>query len=281
MSGPLVSTAWLADRLAREDVVILDATWFMPPSPRRASDEHARGHIPGAAFFDIDEVVDRKSGLPHMLASPADFARAARRLGVNAGSSVIVYDALGLFSAPRAWWSFRVMGHDRSFVVAGGLPKWVAEGRATETGRCVPAPGNFEADFRPELVRDLAAVKVALATGREQIVDARPAARFHGEAPEPRPGLRSGHMPGALNVPFSELVGDLGELRPLDALRDAFEAGGVDLSRPITASCGSGVSAALLALALFQLGRPDAAVYDGSWAEWGASADTSVIVGDR
>ncbi len=276
---PLVSTDWLAARLGDPGVALLDATWFMPAAGRRAEAEYAERHIPGAVFFDIDKVSCRDTALPHMLADPADFAVAARRLGVNPESLVVVYDALGLFSAPRVWWNFRAMGHARTVVLDGGLAKWLVEGRPVESGWREPTHGHFKAHARPDLVRDLEAVRAALAAGSEQILDARPADRFSGQAPEPRPGLRSGHMPGARNLPWSSLVQADGTLLPADKLRAAFEAAGVDPAAPVVTNCGSGISASLLALALARLGRDDVAVYDGSWSEWGGRADTAVVSG--
>ncbi len=276
---PLVTTDWLAAHLEGADIVVLDATWFMPGTGRDSAAEYAARHIAGAVFFDIDKIADRASPLPHMLADPADFAVAARRLGVNPDSTVVVYDALGLFSAPRVWWNFRVMGHARTVVLDGGLAKWLAEGRPVESGWRGPAHGAFKARTDPSLVRDLEAVRAALTAGSEQILDARPADRFFGEAPEPRLGLRSGHMPGALNLPWSALVQADATLLPAEALRAAFAGAGVDLASPIVTNCGSGISASLLALALARLGRDDVAVYDGSWSEWGARADTQVVTG--
>lgn len=276
---PLVSTDWLAAHLEDADIAVLDATWFMPGTARDAAAEYAARHIPGAVFFDIDKVSDHASTLPHMLAAPADFAVAARRLGVNPRSTVVVYDAPGLVSAPRVWWNFRAMGHDGVFVLDGGLAKWLAEGRPVESGWREPVHGAFKARAEPALVRCLGEVRAALSTHREQILDARPAERFTGDAPEPRSGLRPGHMPGALNLPWSGLARADGTLLPAEDLRSAFEAAGVDLEAPITTSCGSGITAALLALALARLGRWDVAVYDGSWSEWGARADTPVVTG--
>ena len=279
MTGPLVSTAWLAERLGEPNLVVLDASWHMPAEQRDARSEYADRHIPGAVFFDIDAIADHAVDLPHMLPSPQAFATAVRRLGVSAASTIVAYDSVGVFSAPRAWWSLRAMGHDAVAVLDGGLPKWLAEGRPIETGWREAAHGDFKAHARPALVRDLAAVRTLVADRAEQVVDARAAARFRGETPEPRAGLRSGHMPGALNVPWSGLVEPGGTLAAPPKLKAAFEAAGADLSRPFVATCGSGLSACVLALALARLGRDDAAVYDGSWTEWGGQADTPVATG--
>jgi len=276
MRDPVVSTRWLAERLDNPDIAILDATWFMPGTPRDAKSEFLAGHIPGAAFFAIDEVCDQTSDLPHMLASAGQFTQAMRALGVNSRSTVIVYDAQGLFSGPRLWWNLRAMGHEASFVLDGGLPAWIAEGRPIARDESETAPGDFTAKPIPALVRDRAQVSVALATHAAQVVDARPAPRFAGHAPEPRAGVRSGHMPGALNVPFPAVVED-GRLASAERLETLFTAAGVDLAAPIVTTCGSGISASLLALALARLGRFDAAVYDGSWTEWGGATDTPVV----
>lgn len=273
---PLVSTSWLADNLDDPSVVIIDATWFMPGGTRDARVEHGAGHIPGAVFFGIDEIRDHGSDLPHMASPPSEFAVAARRLGVSSDSSVVVYDGHGLFSAPRVWWNFRAMGHARSFVLDGGLPRWIAEGRPIETGWRDPRHGNFKSHPDPNLVRDVEAVRRAVERGEPQLVDARPAERFTGAAPEPRAGLRSGHMPGSRNVPWATLIGNDGSLLDAKWLRGAFSAAGVDLDKPIVTTCGSGVSAALLALALARVGRTDVAVYDGSWTEWAGRTDTPV-----
>jgi len=273
---PVVSTAWLAEHLDQPDVVILDATWFMPGTPRDARAEFLARHIPGARFFAIDEVCDRTSDLPHMLAGEGQFTQAMRALGVACASTVIVYDAQGIFSAPRVWWNLRAMGHEACFVLDGGLPAWLAEGRPIASGEPGVTAGDFTARPIPALVRDRAQVGVALETHAAQLVDARPAARFAGRAPEPRAGVRSGHMPGALNVPFALAV-ENGRLAPAEQLERLFKDHGVDLAGPIITTCGSGISAALLALALARLGRFDAAVYDGSWTEWGGAADTPVV----
>lgn len=276
---PLVSTDWLASRLGQDDLTIIDATWFMPGTPRDARVEYAEQHIPGAVFFDIDQICDHASELPHMLAPAADFAVAARRLGVRAGACVIVYDALGLFSAPRVWWNFRAMGHHQVAVLDGGLPKWRVEGRPVESGWRDRPHGDFRSHPDPGLVRNLLQVRDALASHAEQIVDARPAARFAGEAAEPRAGLRSGHMPGARNLPFSGVLTADGRLGSKDDVRAAFMTAGVDLDAPIVTTCGSGISAAVLALALASIGRPDVALYDGSWSEWGGRSGMTVAAG--
>ncbi|MGA0600547.1 3-mercaptopyruvate sulfurtransferase [Caulobacter sp. KR2-114] len=278
--NPLVSPAWLAEHLADPDLVILDGSWQMPQAGRDPAKEFAEQHIPGARFFDIDAIADHATGLPHMLPSPHEFATAARRLGVEPTSTIVVYDSVGIMSAPRVWWTFRQMGHDRVFVLDGGLKAWLADGRPVETGWPEPPPhGEFKAHPRPALVRDVAQVKATLQAGDGQVVDARPAARFTGETPEPREGLRSGHMPGARNVPFAALVTADGTLAEPAAITAAFEAAGVDLKGPITTSCGSGITACVLALGLARIGREDVAVYDGSWTEWGGREDTPVVTG--
>jgi thiosulfate/3-mercaptopyruvate sulfurtransferase len=277
---PLVSTEWLAARLGEPGIAIIDATWFMPDAGRDAAAEYAERHIPGAVYFGIDDIRDHGSDLPHMLSAPADFAVAVRRLGVGRDSQVVVYDSHGLFSAPRVWWNFRVMGHGDTFVVDGGLPKWIAEGRPLESGWRTPEHGDFKASFNTALVRDLDAVRSDLETGAEQVVDARSASRFTGATPEPRAGLRSGHMPSAKSLPWNGVLTADGVLADASRLRQAFELAAVDLTAPIVTTCGSGVSASVLALALARLGRTDVAVYDGSWSEWGAKSDTPVAVGE-
>jgi len=278
MTDPLVSTEWLAERLGSADVQIVDGTWYMPgDGDGRATYE--QGHIPGAVFFDIDEIADRSTGLPHMLPVAEAFAEAAGRLGLSRDATVVVYDAHGIFSAPRVWWTLRAMGFPDVRVLDGGLKKWRAEGRPLEDGGTEPPSTVLESVQDQSLVRDLAAVRNLLGRREAQLVDARPAARFLGEAPEPRPGLRPGHMPGASNVPAGGLVNPDGTLKSAAELRAAFEAAGVILDQPIVTTCGSGVTAATLALALARLGREDVAVYDGSWAEWGGRQDTEVVTG--
>ncbi len=233
------------------------------------------GHIPGAVRFDIDQVADHSSELPHMLPSPEAFAAAAGALGIGDTDTIVVYDGIGMFSSPRVWWTFRLFGAEKIFVLEGGFPKWKAEGRPVESGAVKRPPRSFKARKPADLVASLAQVQAALAQKSAQVVDARPAERFRGEAPEPRPGVRSGHIPGSLNVPFTALV-ENGRLLPLDRLKQAFASGGVDIDRPIITSCGSGVSAAAMWLALDALGREPKALYDGSWAEWGSRADLPI-----
>ena len=279
MSDPLVSTAWLAERLGSADVRVVDATWFMPGEGRTGRQAYDEGHIPGAVFFDIDGISDLSTDLPHML-PPADaFAEAAGGLGLRRDLTLVVYDGQGIFSAPRVWWTLRTMGFPEVFVLDGGLLKWRAEGRPLETGTPAPTASTIEPAFDPSLVRDLEQVRRTLEIHDAQVIDARAAARFRGEAPEPRAGLRSGHMPGARNVPWNGLINADGTMKSAGELRAAFEGVGVDLDNPIVTTCGSGVSAALLALALARLGREDVAVYDGSWTEWGGRADTPVATG--
>jgi thiosulfate/3-mercaptopyruvate sulfurtransferase len=276
-ADPMVSTDWLQGELDAPDLVVIDATWFMPGTPRDARTEYAERHIPGAVFFDIDQISDHASTLPHMLPDPAEFAVQVRRLGVEPDSRIVVYDGLGLFSAPRVWWSFRAMGCRRVFVLDGGLPKWVAEARPVEAGWRRKRHGEFKARLDAELVRSLDQVRAGL--GSEQLLDARSAPRFRGDEPEPREGLRSGHIPGAHNLPWSQVVTSDGRLASAEDLAAAFAGAGVDLDQPITTTCGSGISASILALALARLGRWRTPVYDGSWTEWGGRADTPIATG--
>jgi thiosulfate/3-mercaptopyruvate sulfurtransferase len=273
---PLVSTDWLAKHLGAPDLRVLDGTWHMPQLKRDARAEFAEAHVPGAAFFDIDAVADHSTTLPHMLPTADAFAQAVGALGVGSGDRVVVYDVRGVVSAARVWWTFRVFGHDAVAVLDGGLKKWRAEGRPVESGSAAPPRRTFTARPRPELVRDLDAMRANLTSRGAQVLDARSAGRFAGTEPEPRAGLRGGHIPGSLNLPYETLYRADGTLKPPDELAGAVGAAGVDLGRPVVTTCGSGVTASVLALALYRLGRQDVAVYDGSWSEWGGRTDTPV-----
>ncbi len=273
-----VSSEWLENRLDQPGLSIVDASWYLPAQGRDAKAEYEAAHIPGAVFFDQDAVVDAGSDLPHTLPDAATFQRHVSAMGISKTDTIVVYDGPGLFSAPRVWWMFRVMGAQDVRVLDGGLDGWRAEGRVLTNEPTKIAPSVFNAALDETRVADIDAVRKAVEDGSAQIADARPARRFTGEDPEPRPGMRSGHMPGAHNVPASALARDGRLLAPPD-LRALFEQAGIDLNRPVVTSCGSGVTAAVITLALETLGHTDNQLYDGSWSEWGGREDTQVVTG--
>jgi len=270
----LVSTSWLAAELGAPDLRLLDATFVLPGSGRDARAEYEAGHIPGAMFFDIDEIADGDSPFPHMLPSEAKFASRMRALGLGDHGRIVVYDNSPLHSAARAWWMLRIFGARHVAILDGGFPKWTAEGRPVEAGTPAPRPGHFTPHFDAGAVAGKADMLALIGDDGQQIVDARGAARFSGEAAEPRPGLASGHMPGARNLPQGELFNPDNSMKQGDALRAAFDAAGVDLSKPMVTTCGSGVTAAVLLFGAHLLGKQDVRLYDGSWSEWGADPET-------
>jgi len=275
----VVTTEWLAAHLGEPDLRVIDATWYLPVLKRDAGAEYLTAHVPGAVYFDIDAVKDTSNPLPHMLPEASGFAAAVGALEIGDGDRVVVYGQKYLIASARVWWSFRVFGHDRVAVLDGGLPKWKAEGRPVEAGAVTPPPRRFTARARPELVRDLARMRANVDSRREQVVDARSHGRFVGTGPEPRAGVRSGRIAGSVCLPYDRLFRrEDGTLLPPDARREVFDKADVDAGRPVVTTCGSGVSAAVLALGLHVLGRPDVPVYDGSWTEWGGRTDTPVEV---
>jgi thiosulfate/3-mercaptopyruvate sulfurtransferase len=276
MPDALVSTDWLEAHLDAPDVRVIDATWFLPTVDRDPKAEHEACHIPGAVFFELDEVCEPKDLHPHMVPSPAKFSSRVRKLGLGDGNRIVVYDNNRFFASARVWWMFRFMGHADTMVLDGGLARWQAEGRPVTDMPSRHRERHFTARQNNLVYRELDQMRMNLTTRREQVVDARSAGRFHATEPEPRPGLRGGHIPGSKSLHYSRLVAEDGTLRPKDELRQLFGEAGVDLGQPVVTTCGSGMSAALLNLALFELGVHNSALYDGAWAEWGAQPDTPV-----
>lgn len=279
MSDLLVSPQWLGLHRGEPNLKVVDGSWHLPTANRDGHAEYLAGHIPGAVFFDIDRIADRSAGLPHMLPDDTAFAQAAGALGLSATDTIVVYDGAGLFSAPRVWWTLRVFGATDVRILDGGMPAWRAAEYPLESGAATPAPSIFTVRRNSGAVRDLRDVAALLESSAETVVDARPAARFRGEAPEPRPGIASGHMPGARSLPFDRIVGADGKLADPETIRRAFADAGVDLQKPVVTTCGSGVSAAILAFALTVLGKADVALYDGSWAEWASRPDSAIVDG--
>jgi thiosulfate/3-mercaptopyruvate sulfurtransferase len=279
-TDPLVSTKWLADHLHDKKVKVVDASFKMPGILPLPKEDYERAHIPGAVFFDVDAVSDHANPLPHMFPDAEQFGRDVGALGVSNADTVVVYDSGGWVAAPRAWWMFLSFGHDKVRVLDGGLKKWMAEGHPVQGGNKMIKPATFKAKFDARRVRSIEQMVANVASRAEQVIDARAKERFEGSVPEPRPGLRVGHIPGARSLPYNLLIDTAsGTMKPLDQLRAAFTIAGVDLQKPVATSCGSGVSAAVLTLALYRLGVENPALYDGSWSEWGVQDGPPIATG--
>jgi thiosulfate/3-mercaptopyruvate sulfurtransferase len=279
-SNALVSTDWLADHLHAPDVRVVDGSYYLPHEGLDPRAEYETQHLPGAVFFDIDEIADSTNPLPHMLPPPEKFSSRVRKLGLGDGVRIVVYDQRGIMSAPRVWWTFRFFGHDDVVVLDGGLPKWVREGRPVEEGPVRVGERHFTPRVNSLMVRDRAQITANLQSRREQVLDARSAGRFAGQDPEPRAGLRGGHIPNSLNLPFTDLLDrETQTMLPPEQLRARFAAAGVDPSQTVVTTCGSGITAAVLSLGLHLAGHADVALYDGSWADWGQPGDTPVDTG--
>lgn len=275
-NSPLVSTDWLGQHIDAPDVRVADASWYLPQAGRNARQEYESAHIPRAVFFDIDDLSDEKSELPHMLAPAPKFAGRMRKLGLGDGNLIVVYDGAGIYSSPRAWWMLRAMGHEDVAVLDGGLPKWRAEGRPVEDLIPNPSPRHFTPRPNNAILRTFDQVKENLQSHLEQVIDARGAARFHAKEPEPRPGVRGGHIPHSVNMPYAEFINPDGTMKSPEALAALFKFREIDPSRPVVTSCGSGITAAIASLALAVVGAKKSALYDGSWAEWGSRADAAI-----
>jgi len=271
----LKSTEWLASQLGSDNVAIVDGSYYLSTQNRNAKEEYLKAHIPGAVFFDINAIADKTTDLPHMLPGPDRFGEAAGELGISEKDTIVVYDGSGLYAAPRVWWTFRIFGAKNVYILDGGMPAWLAEKRPTEAGEVKRPARTFKAEMDTGSVAMVTDVQMALASGDAQVVDARSAGRFSGKEPEPRKGLRSGHMPGALNVPYADIVKD-GRLASPETIAAAFEKAGVDTDKPIITSCGSGVTAVILTFALDSIGKKPGRVYDGSWVEWASRADLPI-----
>lgn len=278
--GPLVTTEWLADELGKPDLIVFDATKYLPNEPKDGKAEFLAAHIPGARYFDIDEVADPDTDLPHMVPTPGRFAKLMAAMGVSNASRLVFYDQKGLASAARGWWLMRLFGHDSAAVLDGGLPKWRTDGRPVQSGAApAPRPAEFRPDFRAGKLRAIGDLLQNVETRAEFVLDARATGRFTGATPEPRAGMRAGHIPGSASLPYTDLLNADGTFRPTEALRARFADAGMNVSKAPVTSCGSGVTACILTLGLVLAGLPEGAVYDGSWTEWGGRADTPVETG--